>query len=240
MSEYQLCDGLKGLFSAPSPMKGEDLAAYDALCRQIEEVVQPKDVWDQMMVIDIADHFWQQRRLRRCAGTVTNASRREALAQILLPILSNSRVDAERFADAYFGVIRIREPRQPLQTAYTPTIRRVAPVGPRKDPPPASAPVPPEVPQMTREDVVALLKSHGLDETDIDRMAMYLSVDRLAGLENLALKHELQRQAIFREVERRRKKRAKQQRQKGPERANGNARPGPNLDDDQPEETAPH
>jgi hypothetical protein len=237
MSDYQLSESLKGLFSAPSPMKGEDLAAYDALCRQIEEVVQPRDVWDQMMVTDIADHFWQQRRLRRCAGTVTNASRREGLVQILLPVVN--KVDAERFADAYFGVIRIREPRQPLQTAYTPTIRRVAPVGPRKDPPPISASAPPEVPQMTREDVVALLKSHGLEETDIDRMAMYMSVDRLAGLENLALKHELQRQAIFREVERRRKKRAKQQRQKGSERANGDARTGPNLDH-QPDETAPH
>jgi hypothetical protein len=238
MLEYQLCDSLKGLFSAPSLMKGEDPAAYEALYQQVEEVVQPRDVSDQMMVADVTEHFWQQQRLRRCAGTVTNASRRAALAQILLPIVN--KVDAERFADAYFGVIRIREPRQPLQTAYTPTIRRVAPVGPRKDPPPASAPVPPEVPEMTREDVVALLKSHGLDESDIDRMAMYLSVDRLAGLENLAFKHELQRQAIFREVERRRKKRAKQQRQNGPERTNGKARPGRNLDDDQPDETAPH
>ncbi len=62
-----------------------------------------------------------------------------------------------------------------------------------------------------------------------------LSVERLAGLENLAVKHELQRQAIFREVERRRKKRAKQEREKGPARVNGKARPAPPLDD-QPEE----
>ncbi len=79
MSEYQLSDSLKRLFSAPSLMKGEDPADYDALYRQVEEVVQPRDVWDQMMATDVTNHFWQQQRLRRCVGTVTNASRRAAL-----------------------------------------------------------------------------------------------------------------------------------------------------------------
>jgi hypothetical protein len=234
MSEYQLSDGLKRLFSMPSLMKGEDPAVYGALYRQVEEAVQPRDVWDQMMVSDVTDHFWQQQRLRRCTGTVTNASRRSALVQIFLPIVNNNRPDADKFADAYFRVRRIRDPEQGRKKCIA--VYEIAEGVERK----VFSADAPKAPEMTREDVVALLNSHDLDETDIDRMAMYLSVDRLAGLENLALKHELQRQAIFREVERRRKKRAKQQRQKGSERANGKARPGPNLDDDQPEETAPH
>jgi hypothetical protein len=230
--EYRLSDSLNGLFATPSLMKGEDPAVYAALYRQVEEVVQPRDVWDQMMAADVTNHFWQQQRLRRCVGTVTNASRRAALIQILLPIVNNCRPDADRMADAYFDVRKIRDPqpRQGYAAVYT-FAKDVDVKVPHS--------VPPKVPEMTREHVVAVLKNHDLDESDVDRMAIYLSVERLAGLENLAVKHELQRQAIFREVERRRKKRAKQEREKGPARVNGKARSAPTLDD-QPEDSAPH
>src|SRR6516225_3991505 len=42
-------DGLRGLFSTPSLMMGEDPHVYAELYRRVEEVVQPQDVWDQMM-----------------------------------------------------------------------------------------------------------------------------------------------------------------------------------------------
>jgi hypothetical protein len=45
-------------------------------------------------------------------------------------------------------------------------------------------------------------------KTGIDRLAMETSADTLADLENLALRHEIRREAIFRELERRRKKNA--------------------------------
>jgi hypothetical protein len=54
------------------------------------------------------------------------------------------------------------------------------------------------------------MEQHGFVETDIDRVAMEASVDTLADLESLALKHEIRREAIVRELERRRKKRSKQ------------------------------
>jgi hypothetical protein len=54
------------------------------------------------------------------------------------------------------------------------------------------------------------MEEHGFFETDIDRVAMETSADTLADLENLALKHEIRREAIVRELERRRKKRNKQ------------------------------
>ena len=53
------------------------------------------------------------------------------------------------------------------------------------------------------------MEKHGFVETDIDRVAMEMSVDTLADLEILALKHEIRREAIVRELERRCKKRNK-------------------------------
>ena len=54
------------------------------------------------------------------------------------------------------------------------------------------------------------MEKHGFVETDIDRVATETSVDTLADLEILALKHEIRREAIVRELERRHKKRNKQ------------------------------
>jgi hypothetical protein len=73
---------LWGLFSTPSLMKGEDPAVYAELCAQVEEVAQPQDVWEQMMVTDVTNHFWEQQRYRRCTGTVINSNRRAALEKI--------------------------------------------------------------------------------------------------------------------------------------------------------------
>jgi hypothetical protein len=84
--------------------------------------------------------------------------------------------------------------------------------------------------------VIDLLKKYGLDESDIDRVAMEKSVEALADLENLAFRHEIRREAIFKEVERRRDRRTAQQqvhpRLNGKAGALGNelpAEPSPSL-----------
>jgi len=94
-------------------------------------------------------------------------------------------VDTETVADTYFGVERLEEREV---TDYS-----------------TQAPIP-----KTRIEVVAFMAKHGFVETDIERVAMETSVDTLADLETLALKHEIRREAIVRELERRRKKRNKQ------------------------------
>ena len=76
-------DSLRRLFSAPSLMQGEDSDVYAELYARVEEVVQPQDVMDQMMVTDVTNHFWEQQRYRRCTGTVINTKRRAALERIL-------------------------------------------------------------------------------------------------------------------------------------------------------------
>ena len=175
-------DKIQRLFFTPSLTKGEDPGVYAELYRLVQEVVSPKDVWDQMMVADITNHFWEQQRYRRCTGTIINSKRRAALIRILRVAIGLNDVDAETVADTYFGVERLEEREV---TDYS-----------------TQAPIP-----KTRADVVALLEKHGFDETAIERVAVETSVAALADLESLALKHEIRREAIFRKLERRRKKR---------------------------------
>ena len=66
---FNISDNLRRLFSTPSLMKDEDPTLYFELYRLVEEVVQPKNVCEQMMVADITNHFWEQQRYRRCTGT---------------------------------------------------------------------------------------------------------------------------------------------------------------------------
>jgi hypothetical protein len=65
MSFDNFSDNLRRLFCTPSLMKGEDPDLYAELYNRVEEVVQPQDVWDQMIVADITNHFWEQQRYRR-------------------------------------------------------------------------------------------------------------------------------------------------------------------------------
>ena len=137
------------------------------------------------MVTDITNHFWEQQRYRRCTGTVINCKRRAALETILREAIRLNDVDTETAADTYFEVARLEEREV---TDYSTQVR---------------------IPK-TRAGIVDLMEQHGFVETDIDRVAMKASVDTLADLEILALKHESRREAIVRELDRRRKKRNKQ------------------------------
>jgi hypothetical protein len=91
-------------------------------------------------------------------------------------------VDTKTLADIYFGVARLEEREV---TEYSTQVRITK----------------------TRAGVVELMEKHGFLEVDIDRVAMETSVESLADLENLALKHEIRRERILRELERRRKTR---------------------------------
>ena len=100
---YHLPDFLRGLFCKPSLMKGENPEVYAKLYAQVEDLVQPKDVFDQMMVSDITNHFWEQQRIRRCSGGVIDAARRAALVQIVMPMVDYRFARAYAIAEIYFG-----------------------------------------------------------------------------------------------------------------------------------------
>jgi hypothetical protein len=166
----------------------------------VEEVAQPKDIWDHMMVSDVVNHFWEQQRYRRCTGAIINSGRRSALLKILRNGVGLNPADATAVADLHFGVVRYEE-------GYRHVIHSD----------------PAEIPQ-TRKGVTTFLKKHGITEADIDRVAMESSVDTLTAIENLALKHELRREEILRELERRRARRRPQEPSATPRQLNGERR----------------
>jgi hypothetical protein len=135
-----LSDNLRRLFSTPSLMNREDPDVYAELYARVEEVVQPQDVWDQMMITDVTNHFWEQQRYRRCTGTVINSKRRAALKKILHGAIGLNDVDTETAADTYFEVARLEEREV---TDYSTQVR---------------------VPK-TRAGVVALMEEHGFVES---------------------------------------------------------------------------
>jgi heme exporter protein D len=210
---YQLPGQLEGLFCKPTLMRGESQQSYLELYRQVQDVVQPKDVLDQMLICDITNHFWESQRLRRCNGTVINAARRKALMRLFLSIFGDEVADrfhkARKYTDAYLGL----PPEKSVSFETYPPV--FGPVSSAAAPPPHPTPPPKprEPPKLiTRDDVIALLEQHGFDEAAIDRVATQISVESLASLEVLALKHEVRRDAILREVERRRDRRSGQRR----------------------------
>jgi hypothetical protein len=184
---HRLPDFLHGLFCTPSLMKGESAEVYAMLYAQVEDVVEPKDVFDQMLVSDITNHFWEQQRIRRCSGIVIDSARRQALVELLTPMVGYSLEDAVSLADIYFGV---------RNSAMKPGRIPSPELAHRKQPEP------------TRKDVIAMLEKHGLDECAIDVAATRMSVGWLASFESLILKHEVRRDAILDQIERRREKRS--------------------------------
>jgi hypothetical protein len=203
---YSLPESLIGLFCEPSLMRGESAEVYGNLYLQVEEVVQPRDVFDQMMVSDVTNHFWEQQRIRRCSGGVIDTARRKALLEILTPMFGFHHQPAEEFADLYFGL------------------------GPRDDWPkqafpPNSANHDQQEPTRSKATVVALLRKHGLDESAIDMVATRLSVTALAAMEELIHKHRVRRDAILEEIEHRRERRPAQQRRKALPQPNGKELP---------------
>jgi hypothetical protein len=162
-------------------MQGEDPEVYAELYDLLEEFVEPQNILEQLTVVDIISHVWEQQRLRRCSGTVINAKRRAALEEILHGAIGLNDLDTKAVADTYFGVARLDEREV---TDYSTHV---------------------QIPT-TRAGVIDLIQKHGFAETDIDRIVMETSVETLANLENLAIKHEIRREANIRDLDRRRKK----------------------------------
>ena len=56
---------VRNLLGPPPLIDGEDAAAYEAIYEQILAAIDPKDVFEQFWVRDLADLIWGALRLRR-------------------------------------------------------------------------------------------------------------------------------------------------------------------------------
>ena len=68
--EYRISTAVGELIGSPLTVDGEEGGAFKQLHAEIEKVVRPTDVFDTMLVSDIAHHFWQQLRLRKCSNSL--------------------------------------------------------------------------------------------------------------------------------------------------------------------------
>jgi hypothetical protein len=174
---------LQTFFSSPLPMMhGEDSKVYAALLAEVKEEVRPKNFWDQTMVRDVTDHLWLQMRYRRSAGAIINSRRRQALEQLLVESIGLKIAVARKFVDAYFDFNRA-DLGLIDSGVGSPLLYSIK----------------------GHFNVAKLLAKHNLDETCIDQLAVQNSIDILRKLEDIASWHEVRREHIRQEIERRRK-----------------------------------
>jgi hypothetical protein len=197
MTETKMAVSISDIFRTMIVLKCEDSKLYEKIYEEIEEVIGPRHIVEQIMVSDFVSHLWEKLRLRRCVPAVVAAATRMALERLLRPTAGQH---AEVLADCYF----LGKP--------GPSAKENLCCG--------------DTNLMTREDVIAILEAHGLNESAIEPLAIAAALDTLTAIEHLAQKHEDRCQALMRNLERRQKKQ-----EAAKLRAAGDAKPSTQVDD---------
>jgi hypothetical protein len=71
-------------------LPGEDERAYAALLARVRYDVGPKDILEEFWARDVVDLLWETLRLRRMKASLVAVSTRNALVEILEPIVNGS------------------------------------------------------------------------------------------------------------------------------------------------------
>jgi hypothetical protein len=101
-NKSQVAEQIVALFGDPPLIKGEDSERYFKLLDAVAHSVEPKTVYDLMMVKDITDKYWEEIRLRRSAAALIDGAYVKALALLLEPFCSMPDVPtdiARRYCD---------------------------------------------------------------------------------------------------------------------------------------------
>ena len=90
--------GRPGAAWAAVDLRGEDERAYAELLARVQAAVRPKDILEEFWVRDVVDLLWETLRLRRMRASVVTVATRDALEEILAPIVDrDGSGDADRF-----------------------------------------------------------------------------------------------------------------------------------------------
>jgi hypothetical protein len=76
-------DPIAELFGEPPLIKGEDKQRYLRLRAAVTHSVEPKTVYDWMLVNDTTNKYWEELRFRRMAAALIDGAYLEALEQLL-------------------------------------------------------------------------------------------------------------------------------------------------------------
>jgi hypothetical protein len=105
--------------SVPALLESEDEQAYLALQSEIEQAIDPKDVFGRIRAQDLTDKIWEERRLKHSYANIIASARVEALGVLLQSHYGEDLLQAMRVAQDYFS----NEPSAQEKAAQT--IRRL-------------------------------------------------------------------------------------------------------------------
>ncbi|MDB5594043.1 MAG: hypothetical protein JWM36_1004 [Hyphomicrobiales bacterium] len=89
-----LAPALDSLLGPPALLDGEDLNDYQAFHRRILDVVQPKDIIEELWVRDLVERSWDVNRFRTWKSKILAVCAPEALESLLYLIVT-SRLERE-------------------------------------------------------------------------------------------------------------------------------------------------
>jgi len=82
---------IAALFGMPPGLAAENRQTYDRLFRDLVLEWEPRKTTDWLLVRDLVDLSWEILRLRRAIASVLRIASKEALAEILMQVLSGPR-----------------------------------------------------------------------------------------------------------------------------------------------------
>ena len=166
--------------SGPAPiLEGEDSNAYDELLARISGAMKPKDAIEEFWVSDVVDSTWEIFRYRRYKTGLIKAAVHKALKEILEPII-NGQVETKGTA---FDKVQLKVSPTPVEQLMIRWTWR------NKE---------------TLKHVDNLLTTVEMTMEDVNARAMALAIDDIERVDRLLLRAESSRNAVLREIERRR------------------------------------
>jgi hypothetical protein len=101
-SEEKATNPIDDLFGEPPLLKGEDKARYMRLRAAVEAEINPKTIFDQIMVRDLTDKYWDEQRIKRNAAALTKGAFMQALQILLEPICKGTNEIAAQMSLDYY------------------------------------------------------------------------------------------------------------------------------------------
>jgi hypothetical protein len=168
-------------FGRPPLLESEDAAKYDELLARVTETVRPSDLIEEIWIQDIVDLSWEVWRLRRLKMNLHIASIPDAIAKMLVrPGKPEFITDVEGESGIVF-VGRI----------FPTEAQELAQKWAAKDPSAA-------------EEVKGLLAAHGQSMDTVEVRALVLALDSIERIDRSIMNMEMRRNAVLREIDRRR------------------------------------
>jgi len=168
-------------FGRPPLLESEDAAKYDELLARVTETVRPSDWIEEIWIKDIVYLSWEVWRLRRLKMNLHVASIPDAIAKMLVrPGKLELITDAEGEEGVAF-VGRIDPP----------DAEALAQKWAAKDP-------------SAVDEVKELLAAHGQTMDTVEVRALVLALDSIERIDRSIMNMEMRRNAVLREIDRRR------------------------------------